>query len=166
MHIDLQLRVDVVGILPGLWQQAIVPVDVVRVEAQVALLHILLDWRALLVLPTPNLSTPFSQDPTHPHTMQHPQCNTKSESIQNWVKDTAPTAEAPKREGRLSERVLLNDPTACSWRVTLQSFKLQMREFSMQLGTPETMDSARREVPFVSHQNIAVKGSQIKEQHV
>ena len=40
-----------VGILPSLGQQAVVPVDVVGVEAQLALLDVLLDGVALLVLP-------------------------------------------------------------------------------------------------------------------
>jgi hypothetical protein len=37
-------------VLPRLWQQAIVPVDVVGVEAQLALLGVLLDGRAGLIL--------------------------------------------------------------------------------------------------------------------
>ena len=37
-------------VLPGLREHAIVPVDVVGVEPQLALLHVLLDRRALLAL--------------------------------------------------------------------------------------------------------------------
>mmetsp|Transcript_35954 Transcript_35954/g.80036 ORF Transcript_35954/g.80036 Transcript_35954/m.80036 type:complete len:256 (+) Transcript_35954:737-1504(+) len=45
----VELGVLVGGVLPGLGQQAIVPVDVVGVEAQLALLHVLLDGGADLV---------------------------------------------------------------------------------------------------------------------
>ena len=38
------------GVLPGLWQHAVVPVDVVRVVTRLALLDILLDRRQRLVL--------------------------------------------------------------------------------------------------------------------
>lgn len=40
----------VAGILPGLWQEAIVPVDVVGVKPKLTLLNILLDRSALLIL--------------------------------------------------------------------------------------------------------------------
>ena len=40
--------------LPGLGEKAVVPVDVVGVEAEVALLHILLDGSLDLVLQIPN----------------------------------------------------------------------------------------------------------------
>eukprot|EP00955_Chlamydomonas_euryale_P108729 365870-Chlamydomonas_euryale.AAC.11 len=46
----VQLSVFVARVLPGLWQQAVVPVDVVRVEAQLALLDVLLDGSADLIL--------------------------------------------------------------------------------------------------------------------
>jgi hypothetical protein len=46
----VQLGVLVCGVLPGLGQQAVVPVDVVGVEAQLALFGVLLDGRGRLVL--------------------------------------------------------------------------------------------------------------------
>lgn len=45
-----EVCVLVVWVLPRLWQQAVVPVDVVGVEAELALLGVLLDRRAGLVL--------------------------------------------------------------------------------------------------------------------
>ena len=47
-HLDLQLRVLVRRVLPRLRQHPVVPVDVVRVEPQVALLDVLLDRVARL----------------------------------------------------------------------------------------------------------------------
>ena len=44
------LLVLVAGVLPGLGKHAVVPVDVVGVEPEGTLLHILLDWRPLLIL--------------------------------------------------------------------------------------------------------------------
>mmetsp|Transcript_1280 Transcript_1280/g.3721 ORF Transcript_1280/g.3721 Transcript_1280/m.3721 type:complete len:271 (+) Transcript_1280:107-919(+) len=46
---DLAVLVDVARVLPGLREQAVVPVDVVRVEPQVTLLDVLLDRGGLLV---------------------------------------------------------------------------------------------------------------------
>ena len=48
-HLDLELRVLVARVLPRLRQQPVVPVDVVRVEPQVALLDVLLDRVARLL---------------------------------------------------------------------------------------------------------------------
>lgn len=48
---------DVVGVLPRLRQQPVVPVDVVGVEAQVALLDVLLDGRLLLILNDKSLAS-------------------------------------------------------------------------------------------------------------
>ena len=53
------------GILPGLGQQAVVPVDVVGVEAQLALLDVLLDGVAVLILRTSSLREPGGSD-AHP----------------------------------------------------------------------------------------------------
>ena len=46
------------GILPGLGQQAVVPVDVVGVEAQLALFDVLLDGVAVLILRRAGLREP------------------------------------------------------------------------------------------------------------
>ena len=48
-HLDLELRVLVARVLPRLREQPVVPVDVVRVEAQVALFDVLLDRVARLL---------------------------------------------------------------------------------------------------------------------
>lgn len=49
-HDTAKVGIGVGWVLPGLRKQAIVPVDVVWVEAQVALLDVLLDGRLLLIL--------------------------------------------------------------------------------------------------------------------
>ena len=49
-------------VFPSLWQQAIVPVDVVRVEPQLALLNVLLDWGSLFILS--NTQTCLRKDPS------------------------------------------------------------------------------------------------------
>lgn len=49
-HSGLEGWVSLCWVLPCLWQQAVVPVDVVWVEAELALLDVLLDWGAWLVL--------------------------------------------------------------------------------------------------------------------
>ena len=55
----------VAGVLPGLGQHAVVPVDVVRVEPQCTLLHVLLDRRLGLVLAPPQHS-PISKGRPQP----------------------------------------------------------------------------------------------------
>ena len=50
VSLDLELRVLVCRVLPGLGQQAVVPVDVVGVKTELALLDVLLNGVANLIL--------------------------------------------------------------------------------------------------------------------
>jgi len=46
----IDISVVVAGVLPGLWKQPIVPVDIVRVESELALFDVLLDRSPFFIL--------------------------------------------------------------------------------------------------------------------
>lgn len=49
-YCGINIGVVVARVFPGLWKQSVVPVDVVRVESELALFDILLDRSPFLVL--------------------------------------------------------------------------------------------------------------------
>lgn len=60
-HRSVEVLVGDTWVLPCLWQEAVVPVDIVGVEAELALLHVLLDGVGGLILYRTCTSTPFCQ---------------------------------------------------------------------------------------------------------